>query len=353
MKTQVSLAINQQAINQRPMGRLRQVSAALPVAIALLLAGCPVTPTSTPTSETGSASSHSASPQSAAQVTRAEQPSAPTGGKEQPSASPATATKNTTDDQEAVRRAVLNDPSLNAALRREFERVPSRNPELLHPLQVGAIAIVENYALAEVSGGVGDLPVIDGYYLLKKQSGQWIVVDSVGAFGGEIEIDRMARLGLSESTIQGLLDAMRAIGANFSIMGLPTIPRSQVVLGGISTEMTLAEVKQRLGEPLSEKVEETGCCGVLVYLEYPTLSLGLVEDETVFSMSTTHLEAPTGAGVRVGDSHEAVTQAYGPPSRSDGEMLIYHVEGSGQSESFSFALEGGRVVEIRYYALLN
>jgi hypothetical protein len=70
-------------------------------------------------------------------------------------------------------------------------------------------------------------------------------------------------------------------------------------------------------------------------------------------MNTTHRDVATGAGVRVGDTHEAVTNAYGSPSLADGEMLIYYVSGSDQSESFSFSLDGGRVVEIRYYALLN
>ncbi|MCL6435398.1 MAG: hypothetical protein K6T90_14530 [Leptolyngbyaceae cyanobacterium HOT.MB2.61] len=209
MKTQVGLAINQQQ-----MWGLGRVSAMLPVAITLLLTGCLVTPTSTPISETGHASSNSASP---THLTRSEQPSAPARSRNQSSTSPATATKNTTDDQEAVRQAVLNDPSLNAALRQEFERVPGRQREHLHPLEAGAIAIVENYALADVSGGVGDLPVIDGYYLLKKQSGQWIVVGSVSV-GGEIAINRMASLGLSESTIQGLLKALQAIGANFTVI---------------------------------------------------------------------------------------------------------------------------------------
>lgn len=349
------------SISQQQMWGLRRVPALLPVAIALLLTGCPTNPSATPVSETGHTSSHSASP---AHLTRSEQPSAPTGVGNQSSPSSATGTKNTTDDQEAVRQAVLNDPSLNESLRQAFERVGGRKPEDLHPLQVGAIAIVENYALAEVSGGVLDLPVIDGYYLLKKQSGQWLVVDSVSEFPGEISTNRLASLGLPDSTIQRLLDALQATGVNptdtdsFTVTDsteTSTIPRSQVVLGGISVDMTLAEVRQRLGEPLSQRVEETDCCGVLVYLEYPTLSLGLTEDETVFSMSTTHLDAPTGAGVRVGDPREAVIRAYGPPSRSDGERLIYDIEGSDPyvSESLSFLLEGGHVAEISYYALLN
>lgn len=351
MKTQVGSATNRQ-------GTLgwRRVSVMLPGAIALLLAGCPAATTSASQSETDSASSTSASPQSTANLTGSEKTSASTGGNRQAADSPAAATKSSADEKEAVRQAVLDNPSLNASIRREFERLPDRSPQDIVPLQVGAIAIVENYALAEAFGGVGDLPVIDGYYLLKKQNERWILVDSAGGFGGEIATDRLANLGLLDTTIQDLLDALRAIGADFTVTDsaeTSTIPREQVVLGGISPDLTLAEVQQRLGEPLSKKVEETGCCGVLVYLEYPTLSLGLYEEGGVFSMKTTHLEAPTGAGVRIADPHEAVTNAYGPPSRSDGGVLIYYVDGSDQSESLSFALENGHVSEISYSALLN
>ncbi|WP_448602816.1 hypothetical protein [Thermoleptolyngbya sp.] len=215
MKTQVSLVIH-----QPQMLGLRRVSAMLPVAIALLLTGCPATPTSTPTSETGHASSHSASP---AQLTRSEPPSAPTGGRNQSSTSLTTATKNTTDDQAAVRQAVLDDPSLDASLRREFERVPGRSPELLHPLQVGAIAIVENYALAGVSGGVGDLPVIDGYYLLKKQSGQWIVVDPAGWGPGPVigENWLLTGLGVPKDVVSQLIDTLRTAGNEIEIDDTP------------------------------------------------------------------------------------------------------------------------------------
>lgn len=338
----------------------REVSEVLPVAIALLLTGCPAATTSISESEPGSAASNSASLPMQADLKSSATPSTPTERKVQPSPTPTAATKNNANEKEAVRQAVLNDPSINASLRREFERVPGRSPELLHPLEVGAIAIAENYALAEVFGGVGDLVVIDGYYLLKKQNRQWIVVNSVGGFGGEIAIDRLTNLGLSDTTIQNLLDALRAIGANFTVVNLteistdtPTIPREQVVLGGISPDTTVAEVKQRLGQPLSEKVEETECCGSLVNLEYPNFSLGLLQEGGVFQMSATHRDVATGAGVRVGDTHEAVTNAYGSPSVADGEVLIYYVSGSDESESFSFSLEGGRVAEIRYSALLN
>ncbi|HIK40975.1 hypothetical protein [Thermoleptolyngbya sp. M55_K2018_002] len=163
----------------------------------------------------------------------------------------------------------------------------------------------------------------------------------------------MTLLGLPNEVISGLLDALQTAEADLIVSDTPVISREMVVLGGISPDMTVAEVKQRLGQPLSERVEETGCCGSLVYLEYPNFSLGLSQEGGVFQMNTTHRDVATGAGVRVGDTHEAVTNAYGSPSLADGEMLIYYVSGSDQSESFSFSLDGGRVVEIRYYALLN
>jgi len=76
-------------------------------------------------------------------------------------------------DRTAIRQAVLTDPLINEYLRQAAARSPGVP---VHPLETGAIAIAENYALVEVSAGVGDLPVIDGCYLLKKHSGQWVVV---------------------------------------------------------------------------------------------------------------------------------------------------------------------------------
>jgi hypothetical protein len=197
----------------------RAVRHTLPTGIALLLAGCPAATTSASLSETSNSSSPSASPQSTADLPRSEKPSASTGGNGQSAASPAAATKSGTEENWAVEQAILNDPLLNAAITREFERVSGRDPADVHPLQVGAIAIVENYALAEYSAGVGDLPM-DGYGLLIRQNNRWLMLDSIG-FPGEIVLAQMANLGLPEATIQRLLNAFRQAGANFEVSDMP------------------------------------------------------------------------------------------------------------------------------------
>ncbi|MDG2615761.1 hypothetical protein P7L53_05830 [Thermoleptolyngbya sichuanensis XZ-Cy5] len=329
-------------------------------AIALLLTGCPRSTSSASLLRDGSSHTPSAPAEQTASASAVSTETSPEGSTANAdnlqtsatlTARATTTAKSSTSEREAVRQALLDDPSLKAQLQQALAdyNTPGRT---LVPLSVGAIAIVENHALAEASGGYGDLPIIDGYYLLRQQNGRWAVIDSVGR-GPSIETGRLTLLGLSNDAISGLLNALQAAGANFTVSDAPLISREQVILGSISPDMTVAAVKQQLGQPLSEKVEETGCCGLLVYLEYPHLSLGLFQDGNVFQMTTTHRDVATGAGVRVGDTHEAVTNAYGSPSLSDGEMLLYYVSGSDQSESFSFSLENGRVVGISYSALLN
>ncbi|BAU43534.1 hypothetical protein [Leptolyngbya sp. O-77] len=154
---------------------------------------------------------------------------------------------------------MLNDPSLKTELQQALAdyNTPDRT---LVPLSVGAIAIVENYALAKAEGGYEDLPIINGYYLLRKQNGQWTIIDKVG-HASSIETGQLTLLGLSNEVISSLLDALQTADADLIVSDTPVISREQVVLGGISVDMTVAQVKQRLGQPLSEKVEDTGCCG--------------------------------------------------------------------------------------------
>ncbi len=188
----------------------------LPGAIALLLTGCPGATTPASRSEPGSAASNSASlPIQQANLKSSATPSTTTERKVQLSPIPTVATDSSANEKEAVRQAVLNDPSINASIQREFERVPGRNPELLHPLEVGAIAIVGDYALAEYFAGIGDLP-LEGIGLLIRQNGRWIMLDDAG-FMGEILTDRMANLGVPAATIQPLLNAFRQAGANFEV----------------------------------------------------------------------------------------------------------------------------------------
>jgi hypothetical protein len=128
-------------------------------------------------------------------------------------ASPSLATTNlsSADDRAAIERAVLADPLLNEDLRQVADRTLGA-PVI--PLEIGAIAIVENYALANVSGGVGDLPVIEGYYLLKKQSGQWIVVERAGWGPGPSisESWLLSVLDVPEDVISRLINTLRTAG---------------------------------------------------------------------------------------------------------------------------------------------
>ncbi|WP_156435343.1 SH3 domain-containing protein [Leptolyngbya sp. O-77] len=222
MKTQVGSATTRQwTLGWRPVsvmlpGAIRK---AIPAGIALLLTGCPAVTTSASQSEISSDASNSASPQPAADLASSKTPSTPTESGLQTTASPAAATKSGTEENWAVQQAILNDPLLSAAITREFERVSGRDPADIHPLQVGAIAVVENYALAEYFAGVGDLP-IDGYGLLIRQNNRWLMLDSIG-FPGEIVTAQMANLGLPEATIQQLLNAFRQAGANFEVSDMP------------------------------------------------------------------------------------------------------------------------------------
>ncbi|MCS6813388.1 MAG: hypothetical protein NZ772_07430 [Cyanobacteria bacterium] len=120
--------------------------------------------------------------------------------------------------QEAIRQTVLADPLIKAALQAEINRVPNSARPVV-PLQVGAIAIVNNYALAEWFAGVGDLP-FDGYALLIQQQsdGPWIVLtESVGLVPGSITPNLLTRLGLPQTLVTALVNEFRAAGAKFEV----------------------------------------------------------------------------------------------------------------------------------------
>jgi hypothetical protein len=89
----------------------------------------------------------------------------------------------------------------------------------VHPLETGAIAIAENYALVEVSAGVGDLPVIDGCYLLKKHSGQWVVVAQAGWEPGlSINPSWLSTvLDVPKDVVSRLIDTLRSAGKEVEI----------------------------------------------------------------------------------------------------------------------------------------
>lgn len=134
----------------------------------------------------------------------------------QTSPSSATLNPSSADDRAAIEQAVLTDPVLNEYLRQAAARsfgVP------VHPLETGAIAIVENYALAEASAEVGDLPAIDGYYLLKKQSSRWIVAAQAG-WGPRPSINQSwlsTVLEVPKDVVSRLIDTLRNAGKEIEI----------------------------------------------------------------------------------------------------------------------------------------
>lgn len=97
----------------------------------------------------------------------------------------------------------------------------------------------------------------------------------------------------------------------------------QVIIGGVSLAMDEAEIRAVLGEPIAVMDEESGCCGLLRQLIYPTMAIGLVqgltpEDMGMYSLIPTRPEVETSRGIRVGSSRQAVIEAYGSPK---GEVM--------------------------------
>ncbi len=185
---------------------LRKIPSALSIAITLLL----LSQTAQPLDNGGS---------------KAEAPAAPLQVQVSPVLPAATArtwvaqalpNPSSADDRTAIEQAVLTDPLINEYLRQAAARSPDAP---VHPLETGAIAIVENYALAAASAGVGDLPVIDGYYLLKKQSGQWIVVAQAGWGPGPSLSESWLStvLGVPKDVVSRLIDTLRNAGKEVEI----------------------------------------------------------------------------------------------------------------------------------------
>ncbi|WP_035986143.1 hypothetical protein [Leptolyngbya sp. KIOST-1] len=133
----------------------------------------------------------------------------------------------------------------------------------------------------------------------------------------------------------------------------------QVSLGPIAITMDEAGIRQALGDPTAVVDEESGCCGLLRRLEYPTLTVSLIKGDgtyadSIYALRTTSPDV-SAAGVSVGDSSQAVLSSFGPPAEdvADGERrsLIYVVEI--EADRLVFELAGDTVTAIGYHSLLN
>jgi hypothetical protein len=138
------------------------------------------------------------------------------------------------------------------------------------------------------------------------------------------------------------------------------LERSQADVGGIRLGATEAEVRQMMGEPASQREEQTGCCGILRSLTFNDLTVSLIEGNVpgkyvVYSLASRNPEMATADGIRIGSSRQQVTATYGTPSRESTEGGVTHlVYDVGEAASFlTFGLQGDRVIEMGYDSLLN
>lgn len=138
-----------------------------------------------------------------------------------------------------------------------------------------------------------------------ENQGEEIGVAAVQAFGEPDQAKDEGRDGGQTQAIDGILSS------------------DQVIIGGVSLAMDESQVRAVLGEPIAVMDEESGCCGLLRRLVYPTMTLGFVQGVTpddmgLYSLLPTSPEVETSRGIRVGSSRHAVIEAYGPPK---GEVM--------------------------------
>ncbi|MFQ4135058.1 hypothetical protein PGN35_001950 [Nodosilinea sp. PGN35] len=160
-----------------------------------------------------------------------------------------------------------------------------------------------------------------------------------------------------ESSAGGAAAPPASVPAPLAQQGL--LQTAQVTIGGVAITMDEAEIRRVLGEPTAVVDEESGCCGLLRRLEYPTLTTSLIKGDDsdpdfIYALRTDSLGV-SAAGVSVGDRSEAVLSTFGPPAEdiveADQRSLVYVVEID--ADRLVFELVDDTVTSIGYYSLLN
>jgi hypothetical protein len=175
----------------------------LPAGIALLLAGFPATtPSASLTGSVGGSPSNASNQP----VTSAAETSLPKTDSSQTSGTH-TAAKSSASERDAVRQAVVSDPAIVEYHQSRAARLSSAT-DPLSLIEVGTIAIADNYAIARYSTREGDR---SDYYnvLLVKQNGFWVVADFLG-MSTEITKADLVYWGVPEGIITRLVEALRA-----------------------------------------------------------------------------------------------------------------------------------------------
>ncbi len=118
-----------------------------------------------------------------------------------------------------------------------------------------------------------------------------------------------------------------------------------LLIGGRLTD----EDKDALGDPISTS-EAPSClyAGFDIIYEYEGFTLQTnqqSEDEIVCIITVEDANYPTSKGIKVGDTAEAVIDAYGEPTDESDYYLVYETQ---DNYDLSFSLEDGRVSVIEY-----
>ena len=105
-----------------------------------------------------------------------------------------------------------------------------------------------------------------------------------------------------------------------------------------------------LGEP-KDKSSQLSCHGegddkTYTYDGFVLNTYPLEGKDRVLEIGVTSADIPTSKGIKVGDTAEAVTEAYGADFK---EVGMYHAYSSGEGKSLQFFIQDGKVQEISYY----
>ena len=105
-----------------------------------------------------------------------------------------------------------------------------------------------------------------------------------------------------------------------------------------------------LGEP-KDKSSQLSCHGegddkTYTYDGFVLNTYPLEGKDRVLEIVVTSADIPTSKGIKVGDTAEAVTEAYGADFK---EVGMYHAYSSGEGKSLQFFIQDGKVQEISYY----
>lgn len=132
----------------------------------------------------------------------------------------------------------------------------------------------------------------------------------------------------------------------YSLLGRDRFPaRFDLCLGDLRLGARRDEIEQLLGRPLAveERTDPLGGKDTHTTLRFLDRSLTFSRDRLI-KIICTGTAAPTGRGVKVGDSHSAIHDRYGKPTYEHADYLSYQGSLDGKAVKVAFTLDGKRRV---------